>query len=61
MIHLFNSFTQKFIITSHLEEEVCVDTNKRRWYNDKVAFICIFRLPVHCGNENAEVVRSVSV
>jgi len=48
MIHLFNNFTQKFIITSPLEEEVCVDTNKRRWYNDKVAFICIFRLPVPC-------------
>jgi hypothetical protein len=46
MIHLFNNFIQKFIITSPLEEEVCVGTNKRRWYNDKVAFICIFRLPV---------------
>jgi len=50
MVHFFSSFTQKFIITSPLEEEVCVDTNKRRWYNDKVAFICKFRLPVPCVN-----------
>jgi hypothetical protein len=51
MIVLLNSFTQKFIITSHLQGGACVDTSKRLWYNDKVAFICLFRLPLPCVNE----------
>jgi hypothetical protein len=60
MIHLFNCFIQKFIITSPLEEEVCVDTYKRRWYNDKVVSHAYFDYHCLVYIEN-EVLRSVSV
>lgn len=51
MIDLLNSFTLKFITASNLKRGACVHTNKRLWYNDKVAFTCISGLPLPCVNE----------
>jgi hypothetical protein len=45
LVYLLNSFAQNFIVTNRLKGGVCIGTNKRGWYNDKVPLFRMFRLP----------------